>query len=62
MNPKDVVVRYVQAVADGDLDTIIASFADDTTWTYPGDVPLTGTWTGREGSWAMGVNSGIAPL
>jgi ketosteroid isomerase-like protein len=46
--PKDVVVRYVNAVADGDLDTITASFADDATWTYPGDVPLTGTWTGRD--------------
>lgn len=48
MTPKDVVVRYVQAVADGDLDTITESFAEDATWTYPGDVPLTGTWTGRE--------------
>ena len=46
--PKDVVVRYVTAVADGDVDTITASFADDATWTYPGDVPLTGTWTGRD--------------
>ncbi len=48
MNPKDVVIRYVQAVADGDLDTIVASFTEDATWTYPGDVPLTGTWTGRD--------------
>jgi uncharacterized protein len=48
VNPKDVVIRYVQAVADGDLDTIVASFTEDATWTYPGDVPLTGTWTGRD--------------
>ena len=48
MNPKDVVIRYVQAVADGDLDTIVASFTEDATWTYPGDVPLTGTWKGRD--------------
>jgi uncharacterized protein (TIGR02246 family) len=47
-SPKDVVVRYVKAVADGDLDTVVASFADDATWTYPGDVPLTGTWKGRD--------------
>jgi uncharacterized protein (TIGR02246 family) len=48
VNPKDVVIRYVQAVADGDLDTIVASFTEDATWTYPGDVPLTGTWKGRD--------------
>ncbi|NEA24101.1 alpha/beta fold hydrolase [Actinomadura bangladeshensis] len=43
-----VVTRYVEAVANGDLDTITASFADDATWTYPGDLPLTGTWKGRD--------------
>jgi ketosteroid isomerase-like protein len=48
VNPKDLAVRYVQAVAEGDLDTIVASFTEDATWTYPGDVPLTGTWTGRD--------------
>jgi uncharacterized protein len=48
MNPRDVVIRYVQAVADGDLDTIVGSFTEDAAWTYPGDVPLTGTWTGRD--------------
>ncbi len=47
-DPKSVVVRYVEAVAKGDLDTIVASFAEDATWTYPGDVPLSGTWKGRD--------------
>ncbi|MFB4307494.1 alpha/beta fold hydrolase [Actinomadura sp. GTD37] len=47
-DPALVVTRYVEAVADGDLDTITASFADDATWTYPGDLPLTGTWRGRD--------------
>ncbi|WP_141576866.1 alpha/beta fold hydrolase [Actinomadura sp. WMMA1423] len=46
--PAAVVTRYVEAVASGDLDTIRASFADDATWTYPGDLPLTGTWKGRD--------------
>ncbi|MER6811976.1 nuclear transport factor 2 family protein [Spirillospora sp. NPDC000708] len=46
--PKDVVVRYVRAVADGDLETIRDSFAEDATWTYPGDLPLSGTWKGRD--------------
>lgn len=48
LTPEEVVTRYVRAVAAGDLDTITASFTEDATWTYPGDVPLTGTWTGRD--------------
>ena len=47
-DPKTVVVTYVEAVANGDLETITASFADDATWTYPGDVPLTGVWKGKD--------------
>jgi uncharacterized protein len=47
-DPKTVVVRYVEAVADGDLETIVASFADEATWTYPSDLPLSGTWKGRD--------------
>ncbi|MCX4747921.1 nuclear transport factor 2 family protein [Kitasatospora sp. NBC_01287] len=48
LTPKDVVVRYVNAVAEGDLAVITDSFAEDATWTYPGDVPLTRVWSGRD--------------
>jgi ketosteroid isomerase-like protein len=48
MTPKEIVVRYVEAVAKGDLAMIIESFAPDVRWIYPGDVPLSGTWTGRD--------------
>ncbi|WP_433252293.1 nuclear transport factor 2 family protein [Streptosporangium sp. CA-135522] len=48
IDPKAVVVRYVEAVRDGDLATIRASFAEDATWDYPGDVPLSRTWRGRD--------------
>ncbi|MFC9327571.1 nuclear transport factor 2 family protein [Kitasatospora sp. NPDC057015] len=48
VDPREVVVRYVTAVAEGDLDTIRASFAEDVTWTYPGDLPLTGVYRGRD--------------
>ncbi|MEV4252299.1 nuclear transport factor 2 family protein [Spirillospora sp. NPDC049652] len=48
MTPKETVVRYVEAVAAGDLAVIVASFADDATWTYPGDTPISGTWKGRD--------------
>jgi ketosteroid isomerase-like protein len=46
--PKDVVVRYVEAVRDGDLAVVRDSFAENATWDYPGDVPLSGTWRGRD--------------
>jgi ketosteroid isomerase-like protein len=43
-----VVVRYIDACREGDTDAIRAAFASDATWTYPGDLPLSGTWRGRE--------------
>jgi len=48
IDPKTVVTRYVESVASGDLPTIRASFAPDVVWTYPGDLPLSGEWKGRE--------------
>lgn len=47
-DPKTVVTRYVEAVAAGDLPTIRASFDPDITWTYPGELPLSGVWRGRD--------------
>ena len=47
-DPAAVVSRYIHAVRDGDTDVIRASFAEDATWEYPGDLPLSGTWQGRE--------------
>jgi ketosteroid isomerase-like protein len=47
-DPRTVVTRYVEAVAAGDLPTIRASFAPDVVWTYPGDLPLSGDWKGRD--------------
>jgi uncharacterized protein (TIGR02246 family) len=47
-DPKSVVVRYVEAVRDGDAETIAASFAEDATWLYPGSLPISGLWKGRE--------------
>ncbi|MFE0463040.1 nuclear transport factor 2 family protein [Kitasatospora sp. NPDC058965] len=48
LDPRAVVVRYVTAVAEGDLATLVDSFAEDATWTYPGDLPLSGVWRGRD--------------
>ncbi|MER6046074.1 nuclear transport factor 2 family protein [Streptomyces sp. NPDC001793] len=46
--PKDVVRRYFDALAAGDQDVIWESWdADGSCW-YGGDLPISGTWQGRE--------------
>ena len=45
---KQVVERYVTAVAAGDERAIRDSFAEDATWWLGGDLPISGTWKGRE--------------
>jgi uncharacterized protein len=49
MDSKSVLRRYVAAVAAGDEQTIRELFAEDATWTLAaGDLPMSGTWTGRD--------------
>jgi uncharacterized protein (TIGR02246 family) len=45
---KAVLTEYVRAVEAGDAATIQASFAEDATWTLAGELPISGTWVGRE--------------
>ena len=46
---KAVLRSYVAAVEAGDEATLRASFADDATWTLAaGDLPIAGTWRGRD--------------
>ncbi|WP_395297123.1 nuclear transport factor 2 family protein [Kitasatospora hibisci] len=47
LDPRAVVEHYVTAVADGDLPTAVACFAEHATWEYPGDLPLSRVWRGR---------------
>src|SRR4051794_24363435 len=47
-DPKNVVVRYIEAVRHGDAETIRDSFAEDATWLLRGDLPIAGLWTGRD--------------
>jgi uncharacterized protein (TIGR02246 family) len=46
--PRDVVARYVEAARDGMSAVVADSFAEDATWEYPGDLPLSGTYRGVE--------------
>jgi hypothetical protein len=47
-DPAAVVTRHIYAVRDGDSSAIRDSFAEDAVWEYPGDLPLSGTWRGRD--------------
>ena len=43
-----VLERYVAAIEAGDEETIRDCFAEDATWHLDGDLPISGTWRGRE--------------
>ena len=45
---KAILSRYVEAVEVGDAETIADSFAETATWTLAGELPISGTWEGRE--------------
>jgi ketosteroid isomerase-like protein len=44
---KTILSRYVAAVEAGDAETIRDSFAESATWTLAGEMPISGTWEGR---------------
>ncbi|MEV7402693.1 hypothetical protein AB0N93_20170 [Streptomyces sp. NPDC091267] len=54
-DPRTVVLRYFDALAAGDQETIRESWSEDGTCWYGGDLPISGTWRGRDqvidGSW-----------
>jgi uncharacterized protein (TIGR02246 family) len=45
---KQVIERYVAALAAGDADAVSDFFAPDATWWLSGDLPISGTWSGRD--------------
>ena len=45
---RTVIERYVTAVAARDMDTVRELFAEDATWWLGGELPLSGTWRGRD--------------
>lgn len=61
---RTVVTAYVTAIAEGDLDAAVACFADDATWEYPGTLPLSRVWRGKEAIFSeflMGARALFAP-
>jgi uncharacterized protein len=45
---KTVLARYVEAVQAGDADAIRDAFAADAIWQLDGELPISGTWRGRD--------------
>jgi ketosteroid isomerase-like protein len=45
---KSVLTAYVAALQAGDEDAVRRSFAADATWTLAGELPISGTWEGRD--------------
>ncbi|WP_228559367.1 nuclear transport factor 2 family protein [Catenulispora pinisilvae] len=46
--PRLLVLRYFAALADGDQETIRDCWAEDGSVWYGGDLPISGTWQGRD--------------
>jgi ketosteroid isomerase-like protein len=45
---RDVLVHYLDALTDGDVERIRAHFTEDATWRLHGDLPLAGIREGRD--------------
>ena len=45
---RSVIERYMAAVGAGDAATMRAIFAPDATWQLDGELPISGTWHGRD--------------
>jgi uncharacterized protein (TIGR02246 family) len=45
---RTVIETYVAALRNGDTDTVKRLFAEDATWWLGGELPLSGTWEGRD--------------
>jgi len=45
---KAVIERYVAALNAGDGAAVADSFAEDAVWELDGDLPISGTWNGRD--------------
>jgi uncharacterized protein len=45
---KAILTDYVAAIQAGDEQAIRESFAEDATWTLAGELPISGTWEGRD--------------
>jgi uncharacterized protein (TIGR02246 family) len=45
---KEIIERYVRAVELGDAAAIRGMFTEDAVWQLDGELPISGTWRGRD--------------
>ena len=45
---KQIVLQFIEDLAQGNLDAVTAAFADDATWWLPGSLPVSGTYKGKQ--------------
>lgn len=45
---KKIVLEFIEALSNGDVDAVTAAFTDDVTWWLPGSLPVSGTYTGTK--------------
>jgi uncharacterized protein len=45
---KAVITRYMRAIQERDLTAVRDCFAEDATWWLRGELPISGTWRGRD--------------
>jgi uncharacterized protein len=43
-----VIERYIASLSSGDVESVRDSFAVDASWQLRGDLPIGGTWNGRD--------------
>lgn len=45
---KKIVLDFIEHLSAGNVDAVMAAFADDVTWWLPGSLPVSGTFTGKK--------------
>ena len=48
MTSKETVEHYVTTLQAGDREATLALFAEDAVWQLDGELPISGTWVGRD--------------
>ena len=45
---KTIVLEFIEALSNGDVEAVSAAFTEDVTWWLPGSLPVSGTYTGSK--------------
>jgi uncharacterized protein len=45
---KKIVLEFIKALSNGDVDGVTGAMTEDITWWLPGSLPVSGTYTGKK--------------